>query len=157
MAFIRAQILQDYLFSLRNSRFHFQLTQIFSSFASFILARMDEPGHETDIPGCRQSDMKQSFRAALLSLLTACSRQVFTQETFESNFFTEVLRSVLLEFQGLGFSKLSLTMFILRPLILFLSSRDCEITYSSEIEFLRLTTSVDKIFNYDYIVSSSFF
>ncbi|KAJ4912667.1 embryo defective 3006 [Raphanus sativus] len=40
---------------------------------------MDEPGHETDIPGCRQSDMKQSFRAALLSLLTACSRQDFLE------------------------------------------------------------------------------
>ncbi|KAF8077016.1 hypothetical protein N665_1070s0012 [Sinapis alba] len=38
---------------------------------------MEEPGHETDIPGCRQSDLKQSFRNAIRSLLTACSRQDF--------------------------------------------------------------------------------
>ncbi|KAJ0239269.1 Uncharacterized protein HA466_0229480 [Hirschfeldia incana] len=41
------------------------------------MATMEEPGHETGIPGRRQSDLKQFFRTSLLSLLTACSRQDF--------------------------------------------------------------------------------
>ncbi|KAG2239698.1 hypothetical protein Bca52824_091537 [Brassica carinata] len=36
---------------------------------------MEEPGHETAIPGCRQSYLKRSFGNVLRSLLTACSRQ----------------------------------------------------------------------------------
>ncbi|CAH2078547.1 unnamed protein product [Thlaspi arvense] len=34
-------------------------------------------GHEMDIPGSRQSDLKKSFKSAVRSLLTACSKQDF--------------------------------------------------------------------------------
>ncbi|XP_009132710.1 uncharacterized protein LOC103857288 isoform X1 [Brassica rapa] len=40
---------------------------------------MEEPGHETGIPGRRQSDLKQSFRKAVRYLLTACSREDFLE------------------------------------------------------------------------------
>ncbi|CAH8345595.1 unnamed protein product [Eruca vesicaria subsp. sativa] len=38
---------------------------------------MEEAGHETVIPGSRQSDLKKSFRDAIRPLLTACSREDF--------------------------------------------------------------------------------
>ncbi|EOA17520.1 hypothetical protein CARUB_v10005853mg [Capsella rubella] len=40
---------------------------------------MEKPDHETGIPGCRQSDLKKSFKSAIRSLLTACSKQDFLE------------------------------------------------------------------------------
>ncbi|XP_006413987.2 uncharacterized protein LOC18029163 isoform X2 [Eutrema salsugineum] len=38
---------------------------------------MEKSGHDTSIPGSRQSDLKKSFKSAVSSLLNACSRQDF--------------------------------------------------------------------------------
>ncbi|KAG7542246.1 Nuclear MIS12/MIND complex subunit PMF1/Nnf1 [Arabidopsis thaliana x Arabidopsis arenosa] len=38
---------------------------------------MEQPGHETDIPGSRRTNLKKSFKSSLRSLLTACSKQEF--------------------------------------------------------------------------------
>uniref|UniRef100_A0A1J3EMU3 Polyamine-modulated factor 1 n=3 Tax=Noccaea caerulescens TaxID=107243 RepID=A0A1J3EMU3_NOCCA len=38
---------------------------------------MEKSGHETGIPGCRQSDLRKSFKSAVRSLLSACSKQDF--------------------------------------------------------------------------------
>ncbi|CAA7054892.1 unnamed protein product [Microthlaspi erraticum] len=38
---------------------------------------MENSGNETGIPGCRQSDLRKSFKSAVRSLLSACSKQDF--------------------------------------------------------------------------------
>ncbi|KAG7546926.1 Nuclear MIS12/MIND complex subunit PMF1/Nnf1 [Arabidopsis suecica] len=38
---------------------------------------MEKPGHETDIPSSRRTNLKKSFKSSLRSLLTACSKQDF--------------------------------------------------------------------------------
>ncbi|KAL1224724.1 hypothetical protein V5N11_027886 [Cardamine amara subsp. amara] len=38
---------------------------------------METSGHEMGVPGYRQSDLKKSFKSALRSLLTACSKHDF--------------------------------------------------------------------------------